>query len=165
MPPRDAMERLAKKNVAEGMEFCSLLYVDVMITKTGKGALSIYSAGHNFPILYSPIHGIDKKEYEYPKTNGVAIGLDLENPKYPAHTFIIERGDYIVLFTDGVTESRMGEKDDLERTGLVGFLDEAIKSGFTEPKKLVNLFLSTLNAFNNPEHHADDMTLMVARIK
>lgn len=78
----------------------------ILNLKTGN--LEFVNAGHNPPLIYT------KKDdrFEFLTTKPNLILAAMENIKYKKHEVVLEPGDKLFLYTDGVTEST-NEKDEL----------------------------------------------------
>jgi serine phosphatase RsbU (regulator of sigma subunit) len=86
----------------QGM-FVTLVYA-VLDTKTGE--LVYGNAGHNPPLLLRN-HSLSVERLE---KGGMAIGV-LDGSRVEEHSVQIEAGDYLVFYTDGVTEAFSPEGD------------------------------------------------------
>ena len=63
------------------------------------GSFTYCNAGHNAPMLVSARHGVRRLE-----TGGVVLGL-FEHASFEEETVTLQPGDFIVAFSDGVTEA------------------------------------------------------------
>lgn len=110
------------------------------------------NAGHDPPILIRN-NGVVKRL----KTGGVVLGFvrDLE---YRQETIRMQNGDYLILFTDGVTEVKNGEGDEFGDKRLIDFF----QSNYGEPPhKLRTLLFNDLNQFSRDKDLKDDVTLEI----
>ena len=93
-------------------------YVTVAAVRIGRkeGVITYCAAGHNAPILMKRKDGIDEVEMNAPP-----ISTWIPEFSYHDSTIGYEKGDILVLLTDGVTESRneAGEQFSLERVEAV----------------------------------------------
>ena len=162
----DPCEALIKVAINEKQSdpFCSLLYVDVLNAGRGKAGVSMCSAGHFFPIVYSSSLRMDTGDYEYPKNRGPAIGLPIRKPKFPKTAALLRKDDYLVLFTDGITEAKDSENRELERHGLVGLIDSIISGGAQKPSQIVEEAMVALRICQDISKRSDDMSLAVIKI-
>ena len=74
--------------------------------RTGK--LEFVNAGHNPPLIYKK----NKNSFEYYRTKPNLILAAMEDTTYTKHEVVLEPGDKIFLYTDGVTEAT-NENDEL----------------------------------------------------
>jgi len=114
------------------------------------------NAGH-LPVMVKRQNGT----FEMFTTKGIALGIkELDNVEL--ETIKIEAGDYLVLYTDGVTEAQ-NVKDELYTEQR---LQESIKS-FTgsSSKELVEHIMNGVQAFVQEKEQFDDITLVVFRLQ
>lgn len=76
--------------------FASLVYVEL---RPNSGSLRLVNAGHVLPLVMTPA-GVRKLE-----KGGVAIGI-LADAKFEEQTLELERGDALLIYSDGVTEAQ-----------------------------------------------------------
>jgi hypothetical protein len=92
---------------------------------TRTGVYSVATAGHPPAVKYSAGSGrwtvVDEE-------GGPLLGV-LESAKYPRTTGVLNRGDALLLYTDGVIESRNRHlADGIDR--MLGTAERSVKSGF-----------------------------------
>ena len=121
------------------------------LAASGDGEIS--NAGHCAPLL---VRGGQVTPLE---STGVPIGLFCIK-EYPVGRFRLSAGDSLVLYTDGVTETRnAGEQEyGLERLAAL----VAARAGGT-PEGLVGACFADLTAFRGRAPRTDDVTVMVIR--
>ena len=83
-----------------------------------KGELTYANAGHELPLVLRRGSGSP----ELLETTGRLLGLDSDS-RYRQVCTPIDRGDTLVLYTDGFTDARRGN-DFLQVEGLASLLDE-----------------------------------------
>jgi len=101
-------EKEASKIVAEAASLLHgnltaaelFLTLFLVVVKEGEPKVSTANAGHNPPLLYRP----NKDKVEWLEVDGPLIGL-LPNPEHSLKEVELEKGDILVLYTDGVTEA------------------------------------------------------------
>jgi serine phosphatase RsbU (regulator of sigma subunit) len=121
--------------------------------------LEFQTAGHPPPFVYRPSTGT----FQSMSSNAPALGFDDEISAGPCPSLTLSPGDYIVCYTDGVTETRRdaGKMYGEER------LKEIIRHGIggdTSPAELVDAVKADLDAFRGGRSQTDDVTLLVARV-
>ncbi len=93
---------------------------------------------------------------------GCLLGLRHISEPFGAYEFTAEKGDVIVLFTDGLNESANREK---ERYGMNRAI-ETLRGCETEnPESIIRCLLENLNRFTGDTKLADDLTIIVAKKK
>jgi sigma-B regulation protein RsbU (phosphoserine phosphatase) len=126
-----------------------------------KGTMT--SAGHPAPILYSAKNNriTELKTINTENQFGV-IGfkdfdvsfVDVEFETYPE--------DVIVMFTDGITESKNKDGIDFGKESLISLLQ---RYSFHSPQKMLEIILESLNNFVGNIAVKDDITLVIMKRK
>jgi sigma-B regulation protein RsbU (phosphoserine phosphatase) len=115
--------------------------------------LQFASAGHNPPLLYRAATG----QCEYLEASGVAMGL-FEHARYAVESVVLEDGDILVLYTDGITEVI----DEHEQEFGEERLEELVIHNLSlTAQELTNLIIDAACAFATEEEAVDDETLVV----
>jgi sigma-B regulation protein RsbU (phosphoserine phosphatase) len=123
------------------------------------GSLVYANAGHDPPLLWQA----STNRFIELSANGVALGV-LEQPEIEERVIILEPGDVIVLYTDGVTEAT---NMDLEEFGksrlketLAGTLRETPGASASDILKAI---VAAVNEFTGNVPQYDDITLFVIK--
>lgn len=87
--------------------------VTIILGDQQLGTIQYANAGHNPPILRTPIGTI----IELPRGQ-IALGV-MENQDYADHSITIERGSFLTLFTDGVTDTLSPGGDNYSQKRLI----------------------------------------------
>jgi sigma-B regulation protein RsbU (phosphoserine phosphatase) len=121
----------------------------------GNRSLHYSSAGHNPMLLYRK----KEKNMIRLRTSGLALGLR-RTSTYVADKIVLELGDELFLYTDGVTESRNSSGEEFDEVRL----EHAVRTsaGKSADETLASL-LATVESFAAGEAQHDDITLIVAR--
>jgi sigma-B regulation protein RsbU (phosphoserine phosphatase) len=90
---------------------------------------------------------------------GIPLGI-LENAPYESGSATLQRGDWLVIFTDGVSEAVNSRGDEYDEWRIMSMLNANLTA---TPQLLLNTILNDINYFvgNTPQH--DDITLMLLR--
>lgn len=108
--------------------------------------------GHEFPFL---MHSDSR--YHRLKTGGIPVGV-LENYKYEEDTIDIKSGDKLIIYSDGIVDSRNIANEAFGEDQLMQLLvNEARNTG---RQLMDNVFNASLN-HNNKKQLFDDMTMVV----
>jgi sigma-B regulation protein RsbU (phosphoserine phosphatase) len=84
--------------------FVTILYA---VYDPASGELTYANGGHNSPLV---VHA-DGQSSLLPLTNGIALGL-VPDLQYEQSSLVLQPGDTIVLYTDGVTEAMNAEAEE-----------------------------------------------------
>jgi len=113
--------------------------------------LTYCNAGHNPPLLMRASGAIESLA-----TGGTVLGRLFAGDPYDEATVTLDRGDRVVLFTDGVTEARRGDEDFGESR-----LAEVVKAyRDSSPNELQDRIVEAITAFTSGTF-GDDVTLVV----
>jgi sigma-B regulation protein RsbU (phosphoserine phosphatase) len=117
------------------------------------GEIEICNAGHCPPVLFA------KGETLTIAANSLPLGLFCAG-EYPSRRMRLGAGDYLILYTDGLTEAR--SKCDQEYT--IERLTKTLKNCYGLPTQAVaSTCLGDLQDFLEGAPKSDDLTLMVIR--
>ena len=136
----------------EAAMFVTLLYA---VFDPSNGLLNYANGGHNPPIIVHP----DGTSTLVPATGGIALGVA---PKfqYEEGTVILDPGDTIVLYTDGVTEAMNAEGEE--------FSLDRLRDLFTNvpprnPKETNQAIFEAVRVFAGDTPQSDDITCLACR--
>jgi len=117
------------------------------------GVLQYSNCGH-VPMF---IRKIDRSYTCYNETHSTALGV-FEDLKIGYDTIHLDKGDEIILFTDGITEAQNTAEEFLGLTGL-----EAIIASlqYPNPEKTAKSILEAVHEHAKGSTHKDDITLLV----
>lgn len=136
-------------NAAEG-RFVTYNYI---LLDTNTNEMCLVNAGHMSPMILKPDSSVD----EFPEDSiGLPIGV-MDDFPYEVEKRIIEPGETVVLFTDGVDEAMNpeGELYTLER------MREFVSKGSHDPEELGKALLADVRRHANGRAQNDDITIMV----
>ena len=129
--------------------------------ESGKKALTIARAGHNWPLYYFA----RTQTIEPLKTSGVCLGIDrdmgfsscLEEKSIPAKS-----GDVLLLYSDGITEAMNPSQRLFDQSRLESALKE---SAHFPAEKIVERINLRLDEFIQSEEPHDDVTMVAIKVK
>jgi len=116
--------------------------------------LTLCNAGAEPPLIYR--HG----EILKPQAEGVPIGL-LEDRQYEETVHQSERGDMILLFSDGMGDQLNAAGEDFSRSRIQRLLK---KHGAHTPKTLVDAIFSEIDHFREGVVITDDQTIVAMKV-
>jgi sigma-B regulation protein RsbU (phosphoserine phosphatase) len=153
-PPEELMRRANRSIIADQQsKMFATVFVGYLDVESSE--LKFASAGHNPPLLYRAA----TKECEYLEASGVAIGLFTE-AAYVGETVMLEEGDVLVLYTDGITEMINAEEEEFGEERLEELV---VQNASRTAHELTELIIQTAAAFASEEGILDDETLVVIR--
>ena len=152
-PPAEALKRVNELIHADTRSdlFVTLLFAH---WEPATGAIEFSNAGHNPPILLK-VDGT----MQVLNMPGMALGV-IEDISPKTSQMIMERGESLVFYTDGITDAlnEAGEDFGMER------LKMACEAGRNQPAQaLLTSIVSSVNEFAHGEVPTDDQTLVVLK--
>lgn len=139
---------------SESGMFITLLYC-VYEAKLRK--ITYANGGHYAPILFRP----QEKKFIPLNTAGMPLGI-AKDQLYEAETVQLEKGDVLVLYTDGVIESMNDKKEMFGLEKLRTLIEKNVVLTALDLTKKIEM---ELRKFANQTAQFDDITLMVLRVK
>ena len=113
------------------------------------------SAGHEYPFIKKG----DRFDI-FKDPHGIILG-GMEGVKYKDYEIELEKGDTILVYTDGVVEATDKDK---KMFGTKRLLESLNKEPNLDPKALIGHVIEDVNAFVGDEKQFDDLTMMCIRI-
>ena len=141
--------------LAENNTTSTFVTVFLAILDVTTGALQFCNAGHNPPFVKNSKGALQRLEALHGPILGVLPGLE-----YSKDTVILEPGDMLVMYTDGVTEA-MNEKE--EEYSDQRLADLLAKSGGQIPNELTLEILEDVRSHQGSAEQSDDITLLAAK--
>lgn len=122
------------------------------ILDINSGKLRYCNAGHNPPLL---IKGRKEASF-FNLTKSIPVGL-FEEHTYTEESIILEPGDNIFLYTDGLTEA---ENINQHLFGEDRLLDIITQAASSSPKEIIDRVSHEVSLHVNGHEQSDDLTLM-----
>jgi phosphoserine phosphatase RsbU/P len=146
------MNKYACTNSQGGLRFTTAFLAEFdPLTRT----LAYINAGHNNPILRRSSGAV-----EYLVAGGLPLGIRPE-AAYDSGTTILQAGDWLVIFTDGVIEALNERGEEYAEPRLLEVLRAGSNSG---PDELLRRMLNDVDAFVGATPQHDDITCMLVKI-
>ena len=145
------MNRYACSNSQRGRRFTTAFIAEY---EPLSRRLIYVNAGHNNPILRRRTGSIERLE-----AGGVPLGV-MEDATYESGESILQPGDWLAIFTDGVIEAENMQQQEYGEARFIGMLHSGV---MTTPDVLLESILTDLDRFagNAPQH--DDVTCVLMR--
>jgi phosphoserine phosphatase RsbU/P len=132
--------------------FLSAFYA---ILDCDNGALTFCNAGHNYPIWYEPAVA----QMTNLRSEGIVLGVfaDIDLADKTVH---LAPGDFVIFFTDGVTEAMNREMGEF---GLDKLREIISQQGNHSAKQMLWAIVDAVNAFTADAPQSDDFTLIILK--
>jgi len=125
------------------------------ILDTRSGAFEYCNGGHNPPYLLCKDGNVGQVE----KIGGLVLGA-MKNAEYQSSVTVLQPGETIFFYTDGVTEARSTKDEEFEEKRLEACLSRNQKSGL---ERIVEKVFSDVETFSAGMPQADDITCLAVR--
>jgi len=135
--------------------FVTLAYLRI---DTDAGALSLVDAGHMETILHTPGSGTTRLL----RGENLPLGVALEE-NYTAHQAQLAAGDWLALYSDGVTEARRSDGELFGIDRLVKAVERNAAAGMT-PEQMSASIKRELRIFQDDAPFSDDLTLVTIHL-
>ncbi|SHG31886.1 PP2C family protein-serine/threonine phosphatase [Ornithinibacillus halophilus] len=154
MRPNSILEnlnRVVERNVDPSM-FITMFYAQF---DPDSGKLFYSSAGHEPGFLYNAV----TKEFQDIEARGLVLGINSDST-YKQYELQLNKGDIVIMLTDGVTECRGGKKF-IEREEALDIIRQYIHLPPQEAAEMIYKHFENLQDFNLK----DDFTLIILEKK
>ncbi|MBE3097921.1 MAG: serine/threonine-protein phosphatase, partial [Planctomycetes bacterium] len=122
-------------------------------TLSREGRLTYTNAGHNAPFLVQR-SGVRRLE-----VGGTIVGL-FEHARYEEEVVPLEAGDFVVVFSDGVSEAASASGEEF---GDDRILECVRRNPSGSPEQLLECLLASVRAFSAGVLQSDDVTALIIR--
>ncbi|HEX2457021.1 MAG TPA: SpoIIE family protein phosphatase [Vicinamibacterales bacterium] len=152
-PPSQTITRVNLALYRRGIEsrFVTLMYGALY----PDGRLRYCNAGHNPPLVIGP-SGFRRLE-----RGGPIVGL-FEGASYEEETVTLLSGDWLIVFSDGVSEALSAAGDEYGESRIVTCVQNNVD---LEPQGLLEAMFSDVRDFARGAAQSDDITAMVLRFR
>ena len=147
------LNQLALEDLSQSHRFITLFYSDF---DARSRKLRFANAAHNPPLLWSA----KSKSINRLDAPGLLIGLQGE-AEYGCGEIILQPGDVLLYYTDGVTEAPGITGERFEENRLITFLDKFAREGLGAQQILEKLFERLDGFVGIGDHHLEDDASMV----
>lgn len=133
--------------------FVSLFYIE--LTSDGSGYCTYCNAGHNSPILFrSKMNSIELLD-----STGPLIG-PAYNSKFQTSIIKLEKDDFIVIYTDGITEAMDANENMYGEKRLIDLIKKLKNKS---SKEITQLLIEDVLKFSARGEYSDDKTIVTLK--
>lgn len=157
--PAEVLQKVNRQlypDIKEDM-FISMAYV--LLDHTNGGSIRLARAGHDAPVIYRAA----SREIETVKARGMVLGIDsgsVFDRLVGDLALPLDRGDCLILYTDGVTEALDANGDEFGIERMQQSIRASAKGG---AKAIIDRMIDDLRAFVGAQPQNDDITMIVIR--
>jgi len=127
------------------------------ILDTQAKTINYCNAGHNSPLLVKA-----SGKWRALKTGGLLLGV-FDKQQYKSETLHLEKGDVLLLYTDGLTEAHTPQPHRIE-FGEKRIIDFLLEHRHLRASAIIEAFLNHIKEFTAGAHQHDDLTLVVVKV-
>ncbi len=146
------MNQYACSNSQSGLRFTTAFLAEFM---PGSRALTYINAGHNAPMLRRSSGAVERLT-----NGGVPFGI-LPAAPYQSGEVILQPGDWLVIFTDGVIEAMNVQGEEYGEDRLLQVL---ATGAATTPDELLRRIMGDLDIFVGATPQHDDITCLLLKV-
>lgn len=147
-----AMNQYACTNSQGGLRFTTALLAEF---DPASRTLTYINAGHNTPILRRSAGAIERMT-----VGGLPLGI-LALAQYESASLVLQPGDWLVIFTDGVVEAMNQRDEEYGERRLLSVLDAGAA---ITPGEMLRRIMSDVDAFVGPTPQHDDITCLLVKM-
>jgi len=137
--------------------FMTLFYGDL---DPRENVVRYVRAGHNEPLLYRA----DSDGFEELSGPGMGLGILRDYEYKVSEPVALEKGDVLLLFTDGIPEARNTEVDGKEQFGMERLQDVIRSKQGRSAREIVTSVVRSVREFAGQGQFEDDLTLIVVKV-
>jgi sigma-B regulation protein RsbU (phosphoserine phosphatase) len=153
--------------ISENLDTRSFITMTYGVIDLGAGVMTFARAGHT-PMIYLQGNGADGRAAQVLAPSGIVVGLRIPgaNEKFAElleeTSITLQRGDVLVLYTDGITEAMNGDSDLFGEARLSRIVTE---HGHLDAAELRERILREVEAFVGTADQHDDMTMILIKVE
>ncbi len=149
----DRVNRYSCEQSLNGRRFTTAFIAELELPT---GGLTYVNAGHNWPVLKRASGAIERLQ-----AGGLPLGITTGRP-YQSGTVSLERGDLLLIFTDGLVEAEDESEHEYGEERMLAVL-QSMHSAATAAEALKRI-MSSVDAFVGLTRQHDDITCLVLRM-
>lgn len=154
--PREQLMPTLNRLLCEGNEACMFVTLNIAVFSVRSGHLVLFNGGHPPPYLsrqggaFEPVTG----------AKGALLGV-LPEAEFQCHELVLQAGDRILLYSDGVTEAENTNREMYLPLRALAALDAQPQQ--VDMKQLVNHLIEDVKQFAAGADQSDDITVLAMR--
>jgi len=154
-PLAEVME-LVNNMLCEGNDECMFVTIFLGVLEITTGRFSYVNGGHDVPLIK---HG---SKFDWLTVKPSLMPGFMTDTKYEPEEILLQKGDTLFLYTDGVTEAENPKKEQLSEPRLANIINEC---NYSSAKELLDYMRAKVDAFADGEEQFDDITMLALKIE
>jgi phosphoserine phosphatase RsbU/P len=153
--------------ISDNLDTRSFITMTYGVIDLGAGVMTFARAGHT-PMIYLPGEGAEGRAAQVLAPSGIVVGLRIPGAieKFAElleeDSIALQRGDVLVLYTDGITEAMNLDSDLFGEARLSRIVAE---HGHLDAAELRERILREVEAFVGTADQHDDMTMILIKVE
>jgi phosphoserine phosphatase RsbU/P len=147
--------RLISAESEDGL-FVTLFY-GLLNPETGE--FTYVNAGHNPPLVFQYDGVTCTQELKQLQATGLQLGMEADS-SYQQGTLTLQAGDFVLLYTDGVTDALDANKNDF---GMDRLQEVVMTNCTASPEELLDALEKAIDDFTGAAAPYDDITMLVIK--
>jgi sigma-B regulation protein RsbU (phosphoserine phosphatase) len=147
------MNRYACTNSQSGLRFTTAFLAE--FDALSRNVLYI-NAGHNTPILRRASGLVERLTM-----GGLPLGIKTD-AAHESGSVILQAGDWLVIFTDGLVEAENDNLEEFEEQRLLNVIEAGAA---TTPEEMLRRIMTNVDSFVGVTPQHDDITCMVVKVE
>ena len=146
------MNQYACTNSQGGLRFTTAFLAEFdPVSRT----LTYINAGHNTPILRRSAGAVERLT-----VGGLPLGIQAE-ARYESGSLVLQPGDWLVIFTDGLVEALNQREEEYGETRLLEVLNAGAAG---TPDEMLRRMMADVDAFVGATPQHDDITCLLVKV-
>lgn len=136
--------------------FVTLVYA---VLNTEKSIIQITRAGH-LPVIHFKA---SQNEYQFLSPSGIGIGLSSDKiftENLDIEEVSLKSGDWIIIYTDGFTETRNSVQEEFGEERLIKYIMENLNRSAQE---MIDIICQGVHQYSGKSTQHDDMTMVIIK--
>jgi len=142
--------------LCEGNDECMFVTVFLGVLDIPSGRFTYVNGGHDIPLIKRG------DSFEWLPVKPALMPGFMPGTKYQQDEIILQKGDVLFLYTDGVTEAENPDKKQFTDKRLKDITNEC---DFTSAKELLDFIRAKVDDFADGEEQFDDITMLALGVK
>ena len=146
------MNQYASTNSQGGLRFTTAFLAEF---DPASRMMAYINAGHNVPILRRSNGTVERLSI-----GGLPLGI-MAGAKYESGSVLLQSGDWLAIYTDGVIEAMNQRDEEYGEPRLVAVLNAGAA---TDPAEMLRRVMSDVDLFVGPTPQHDDITCLLVKV-
>lgn len=130
----------------------------IAVLDAARNTLTYVNAGHNPPYFFNE-NGAANGGFRLLDKGGLLLGM-FPGARYEAETIALQNGDWVLMYTDGVSEAKNASDEDFSEHRIETVIRERLAAKDSSAAAMLDAITSAVRRFTAGEPQSDDITLL-----